>query len=121
MSKRIADFKDLEVWQLSMTLAEGTYRLAKHLPAEERFGLSLQLRRSAVSIPSNISEGWGRGSRGDYVRFLNIANGSLKELETQILLARRLGMVREGVGDAELELCRRIGQMLTALRRRLAA
>jgi len=121
MSRRIGDFKDLEVWQLAMTLAEETYRLAVRLPSSERFELSSQLRRSAVSVPSNIAEGYGRGSRGDYVRFLGIANGSLKELETQVLLACRLELLPPDAGLPVLQLCSRVGQMLTALKRSLAA
>jgi four helix bundle protein len=121
MSEHIGDFKDLEVWRLAMTLAEETYRLAATLPASERFELASQFRRSAVSIPSNIAEGYGRASRGDYVRFLRIANGSLKELETQVLLADRLDLLPSEASQPVLLMCGRVGQMLTVLRRRLAA
>ncbi len=121
MSRHIGDFKDLEVWQLAMTLAEETYRLTASLPVSERYELATQLRRSAVSVPSNIAEGYGRASRGDYLRFLRVANGSLKELETQVLLAERLGLIPAGFGAPVLDLCSRVGQMLTVLRRRLAA
>ena len=119
MSTTIRDYKDLGVWQLAMVLAVEAYQLAVKLPPNERFELASQLRRSAASIPANIAEGFGCQSLGDYVRFLRVANGSLKELETQILLAERLGLLEVGAGDVALELCSRCGQMLTALKRSL--
>ena len=93
MSQRIRDYKDLEVWQEAVELCTDIYRLAESLPAQERYGLCSQMCRAAVSIPSNIAEGYGRGSRGDYSRFVKIARGSAAELETQLILAEKLGMV----------------------------
>ena len=93
MSQRIRDYKDLEVWQEAVELCADIYRLAESLPAQERYGLCSQMCRAAVSIPSNIAEGYGRGSRGDYSRFVKIARGSAAELETQLILAEKLGMV----------------------------
>ena len=119
MATAIRDFKDLGVWQLAMVIAVEAYQFASRLPPSERFELAAQIRGSAVSVPSNIAEGYGRQSLGDYVRFLRIANGSLKELETQVMLAERLGLVEAGAGDELLELCHRCGQMLTALKRSL--
>lgn len=77
------DYRDLIVWQKSMELVRAVYALTKQLPKEEIFALSNQLRRAVVSIPSNIAEGYGRNSKQDYLRFLNIARGSKYEVETQ--------------------------------------
>lgn len=88
--KTIRNFKDLIVWQKSMCLVKSVYRLLEKLPSKEDFGLRSQVRRSAISIPSNIAEGSKRGSRKDYVQFLRIAHGSLAEIETQILLIEEL-------------------------------
>jgi len=78
-----------------MDLAAAAYRLTKCFPKDELFGLTSQIRRAAVSIPANIAEGWGRNNPGDFGRFLDIARGSLKELETHLLLSQRVGLVRE--------------------------
>jgi four helix bundle protein len=83
---QIQSYKDLLVWQKGMKIVKITYRATKKLPKEEVFGLSNQMRRAAVSIPSNIAEGYQRKMSGDYKRFLNIAHGSLAELETQTLI-----------------------------------
>ena len=91
---RISSHKELEVWNRAMDLTEQVYRLSERLPVDERFGLVLQLRRAAVSVPSNIAEGAGRGYPGDFVRFLAISLGSLAELETQLLISERLGMLK---------------------------
>ena len=87
----LTDFRDLDVWQTAMDLAVSILHAASSLPTDERFGLAAQLRRAAVSIPSNIAEGYGRGSRPDYVRFLHIARGSTNELATLLLLCERMG------------------------------
>lgn len=81
------DFRQLIVWQKSMTLAKEIYSYTKKLPSDERFGLSSQLQRSGISIPSNIAEGSKRGTRKDFSQFLRIASGSAAELETQLELA----------------------------------
>lgn len=91
MKRPVQSYRDLEVWQRGMEIAEVVYTLTGEFSPEERFGLMLQLRRSAVSIPANIAEGWGRATRKDYVRFLRTARGSLFETETHLELARRLG------------------------------
>ena len=83
--------KDLEVYKLSLDLVEDIYKLIKSFPASENFGLTSQLRRAAVSLPSNIAEGSSRGSTKDFIRFLNIASGSLTEIETQLVIAERIG------------------------------
>lgn len=89
---RVDSYRDLLVWQRNMALAEGCYHLTRDFPREEVYGMTSQVRRSAVSIPANIAEGYGRESRGEYVQFLRVAQGSLKELETHLLLAQRVGI-----------------------------
>ncbi len=87
----VRSYRDLTVWQRSMTLAELVYAATSQFPKSELYGLVSQMRRAAISIPSNIAEGHSRISTGGYVQFLGIARGSLAELETQIELAKRLG------------------------------
>ena len=82
--------KDLDVWKLSIRFVKDIYQLTSKFPSEEKFGLTAQIRRSAVSVPSNISEGAARNSNKDYVRFLYIALGSLSEIETQLIIAKEL-------------------------------
>ena len=89
------NFKELEIWQKGMDLAVQVYQLTKAFPAEERYGLGSQIQRAATSIPANIAEGWGRGSTKEYVHFLRIARAALMELETHLILARRLGYIQE--------------------------
>ena len=90
---QIRDYRDLIVWKEAMDIAELVYRLTRAFPREEAFGLTSQMRRCAVSIPSNIAEGFGRAQRKVFVQFLRIAQGSLKELETQLMLAVRVELV----------------------------
>ena len=113
------DFKELTVWQKSMELALEVYRLAKMLPKEELFALSDQLRRAAVSIPSNIAEGYGRESKNEYLRFLRIARGSKYEMETQLLLCVDLGYFSESNTLAALALSDEIGKMLNVMIQRI--
>lgn len=88
--------KDLSVWRESITLVKSVYLLVENFPKDELFALSSQMRRAAVSIPSNIAEGCGRGSNSEILRFCNIASGSLAELDTQVVIAEELGYI----GDA---------------------
>ncbi len=88
-------FKDLLAWQKSLTLAKKVYQLTGNFPTEERFGLVNQMRRCAVSIPSNIAEGYGRGSDKELLRFLYVALGSSNELETQLILSLELSFMKE--------------------------
>lgn len=92
-------YRDLTVWQKSLDLVEMTYHLTREFPPEENYGLSNQMRRCAVSIPSNISEGQSRNSNKEFERFLRIAIGSLAELDTQLEISLRLGYVGEGVKE----------------------
>ena len=112
----IRGFKDLEVWQVAMRHVGECYHVSRSFPDSERFGLTNQLRRSAVSVPSNISEGHGRGSPKSFLNFLWIANGSLAELETQVLLSIDLGFVSTSDASATLDLIGQVGRMLTGLR-----
>jgi len=91
----INNYQDLIVWQKSMDLVVSIYEKSKSFPDQEKFGLSNQIRRAAVSVPSNIAEGWGRKSIGNYIQFLKVANGSLCETETQLLLSLRLKFLVE--------------------------
>ena len=108
-------YRDLEVWQTSMELVEETYRISQAFPDEEKFGLTSQLRRAAVSIPANIAEGYGRMHRGDYVRHLSIANGSLTELETLLTLTVRLNLIKRETAMRAWELMQQVGKMLNKL------
>lgn len=109
----VRKYQQLNVWQESMLLAEMVYKSLVHLPATERFGLADQLRRASVSIPSNIAEGAGRGSDREFVRFLQIAKGSLQELETQLLLCKRLSLLSNT--ESLLEAVNRVFALLSAL------
>lgn len=116
---RIRSYRDLRVWQEGMDLAEAVYAAPQSFPADERFGLTSQLRRAAVSVPSNIAEGWGRGATGEYKQFLRYARASLREIETQWLLAGRLGFLSpEAVADLE-QRADRLGRQLLSLMRAL--
>ena len=84
------DHKDLDVWKQSMVLVEDIYALTKNFPSDEKYGLSSQIKRAVVSVPSNIAEGAGRKGDREFIQFLYIAMGSLSELETQLILANRL-------------------------------
>ena len=84
------DHKDLDVWKQSMVLVEDIYALTKNFPSDEKYGLSSQIKRAVVSVPSNIAEGAGRKGDKEFIQFLYIAMGSLSELETQLILANRL-------------------------------
>ncbi len=111
----IKNYRDLTVWQSAMDLVEEVYRLSSQFPKDELYGLTAQMRRAAVSIPSNIAEGQGRGGDTEFHRFLRIAYGSLRELETQILLSQRLGYTGPEETKAILENAAETGRMLNGL------
>jgi four helix bundle protein len=104
-----------------MGLVDAIYEITKTFPKEERFGLTAQLQRCAVSIPSNIAEGHGRDHLGEYIHHLGIANGSLMELETQVLIATRQSYVQDAEADRVLALSRIVGRLLAGLVRALKA
>ena len=115
MDNRVDDYKDLIVWKRAMELAKAAYLLCRKLPKEENYALTDQIRRSAVSVPSNIAEGYGRIGPRDYVRFLSLARGSSYELETQILLCRDLGCLPDGDTEKALGLCKEVARILTKI------
>ena len=116
----IRSYRDLKVWQMGMDLVVDRYQHTSGFPPDERFSLTQQIRRAAVSVPSNIAEGHGRTHLGEYLYHLSIANGSLMELETQIIIARRLGFLAQQGFDRLLSLTAELGRMLTGLRQKLA-
>lgn len=113
----ISSYRDLTVWQKGMDLAEACYRLTASFPREEVFGMTSQIRRAAVSVPANIAEGWGRDGKGEFVQFLRIAQGSLKELETHLLLTERVGLATAQSTRPILDTAEELGKMLRMLYR----
>lgn len=110
---------DLKIWQKSIELVERCYRLSTMLPLDERFALTSQIRRAATSVPANIAEGFGRWNSRDFARFLAIASGSLRELETHLVIVRRLGLVPGAKVDEVLPLCDELAKMLFKMRQRV--
>jgi four helix bundle protein len=117
----IHSFKDLDVWQMAMTLAADCYHLTSGFPRAEIYSMTAQIRRAAASVPANIAEGHGRESTGSFIQFLRFAQGSLKELETHLMLAERAKLTMEERVAPLLEKCQRVGKMLRALIRSLQA
>lgn len=111
----IKTYRDLIVWQKSMNLITEVYKISANFPLNEVYGLCSQIRRSAISIPSNIAEGYGRKSTGDYKRFLQIALGSLFELETQIEIAFNLSFLSKNSFEEVYDKTRELDRMLSSL------
>ena len=116
---KLTSYKDLIVWQKAMNLAELIYKATKQFPREELYGLTSQIRRAAVSIPSNIAEGQARQSTAEFRNFLSIAQGSLAEVETQLMLAIRFEYLPAPQAAPMFQLREEISKMLTALRAKL--
>jgi four helix bundle protein len=116
---KIHSYRDLLVWQKGMLLAKMTYKLTAGFPNSERFGLVSQMRRAAISVPSNIAEGQARQGKREFVQFLSHAEGSLAELDTQLLLAVELGYCSESTATPIGSLVTELQKMVTALRMRL--
>jgi four helix bundle protein len=114
-------YQELLVWQQSMDLVTDIYSTTKAWPKDELFGLTSQVRRAATSIPANIAEGYGRENRGSYLQFLRIAQGSLKELETHLLIAERVGVAAKDKIAPLLLRVESVGKLLRLLLRKLAA
>ena len=112
-------FKNLLIWQRAVELSLATYKLTELFPSAERFGLTSQLRRAAVSVASNIAEGYGRSTRGEYLQFLGHARGSNSELQTQLVIATALKMGTESDLRQAEQLAQEVGRMLVALMKRL--
>ena len=108
-------YKELIVWQKAIDLTVEVYRLMKKMPKEELYGLTNQLKRAVVSIPSNIAEGNARASTGDYVRFLSIARGSVAEVETQLLICVKLNYLTQEDIESSLSLLDEAGRMLNSI------
>ena len=115
----VGNYRELLVWQKAMEVVKVVYSLVSRLPMEERFALSDQMRRSAVSIPSNIAEGQARNSTSEFVRFLSIAQGSRAELETQLLLCVELGFLSEADIKVAMGLLEEITKMTNSLQKTL--
>ena len=116
----LVDYKELIVWQKSMDLVSEVYKLVKKLPKEETYVLSDQMRRSAISIPSNIAEGNSRHTTKEYIYFLSIARGSIAELETQLLLGERTGYWKSDDISKLFDLITEIRKMLTSIKHNLS-
>ncbi|TIN26626.1 four helix bundle protein [Mesorhizobium sp.] len=118
MTEKTGSYMDLIAWQQAMDLAVAVYGATKSWPKEELYGLTSQVRRAASSVPANIAEGYGREVRGSYLR---IAQGSLKELETQLLIAERTGIASNGTAASLLASTESVGTLLRLLIRKLSA
>ena len=116
---RVRDYRDLIVWQKGMDLVTEVYRVTRGFPRDELYGLTNQVRRAAVSIPSNIAEGHARESTAEYRHFLSIAQGSRAEVETQLLIAVRLQYATKDAVQTAVSLLTEIQKMLTVLQTRL--
>jgi len=115
LDKPVRSYQDLIAWQKAMDLVTEIYEVSHKFPREEIFALTSQLRRAAVSIPSNIAEGQGRSSRKEFLYFLGNAKGSLSEVETQVLIARKLDYIDDEVSNSLLNLSAEVGRILNGL------
>jgi four helix bundle protein len=116
----VSRFEDLTVWRAAKALAVSSYRATDRFPKAEEYGLKSQIRRAAVSVPTNIAEGSGRYSKKDFVRFLRIARGSLSELESLLMVAIELEMLDSASGGALSAQARQVGRMLSGLIRSIS-
>ena len=121
MQEKAQNYKDLVVWQKGIALAKAVYQFTSKFPSEEKFGLVAQMRRAAVSIPSNIAEGQARHTTGEFIQFISHAEGSTAELETQLILSVELGLTVKEQTRNEFILLDDIRRMLNGLRRKLSA
>jgi len=118
-NSKVEGYRDLRVWQKGMELARFVYTITQPLPAEEKFGLVAQMRRAAVSVPSNIAEGQARKSTAEFIHFISVAEGSVAELDTQLTLCVELGFCAPAKAGPALEMITELKKMLNALRRSL--
>ena len=117
--QKTKSYKDLLVWQKGIVLVKEIYELTRDFPADEKFGLVSQMRRAAVSIPSNIAEGQARHTTGEFIQFVSHAEGSLAELETQVIISLELKYCTESKARTALDMLMELRKMLNALRRTL--
>jgi four helix bundle protein len=116
---KIDSYRDLSVWRKSVGLVTDIYKVTQAFPKEEVYSLTTQIRRAAVSVPSNIAEGWGRNTTKEYIQFLTIARGSLLELETQLIISHNLNYITGQSLQKILEKTQEINKMLNALMKSL--
>lgn len=122
MDRDIArSYQDLIVWQRGIDLVEAVYLATSGFPSSERYGLASQMQRAAISIPSNVAEGQGRGGGNEFIRFLTIAKGSLRELETQMIIAKRLRFIDDTMYQQVTSLTDEVARLLHGLIRRVHA
>ncbi|TIP23029.1 MAG: four helix bundle protein [Mesorhizobium sp.] len=121
MTDKIASYRDLIVWQQAMDLTVSIYEVTRAWPKDELYGLTGQVRRAATSVPANIAEGYGRESRASYQQFLRIAQGSLKELETHLLIAQRVGITSREAVESLMPHSESVGKLLRLLIRKLSS
>lgn len=119
--EKTGSFKDLLIWQRAVELSLAIYKLTALFPESEKFGLTNQLRRASVSVASNVAEGYGRSTRGEYIQFLGHARGSNCELQTQLVIAAEFGMGVKSERERAESLAQEVGRMLVALMKRLRA
>jgi len=117
----VKSYRELDVWQVGMALAESCHRVTRDFPQAEIYGLTSQMRRAATSIPTNVAEGYGRETTGAYIQFLRVSQGSLKELETLILLVEKVETLETAKSELLMSECERVGKMLRNLIRALQA
>jgi four helix bundle protein len=120
-NEKIRSYRDLLIWQKGMALAKQIYAMTRTFPGDERFGLTAQMRRAVVSVPSNIAEGQARRGRREFVQFLSHAEGSLAELDTQLTLAVELGYCRPSDADGIVATVAELQKMMASLRGKLTA
>ena len=116
---KIVSFRDLEIWKRGIALVENIYKLTKTFPKEEMYGLTSQIRRCSVSIPSNIAEGFSRGHRSEYKQFLRISLGSCSELITQLTISARIGYISDDIAGKLIDEVEQISKMTMSLTKKL--
>ncbi|MGA2619442.1 MAG: four helix bundle protein [Thermoguttaceae bacterium] len=116
----VKSYEELLVWQEAVNLAQQVYKATKAFPQEERYGLTSQMRRAAVSVPSNVAEGQARETRGEFVQFLGHSRGSLAELDTQLILAQKMSFLAPPAAAELRQQVAKVGKLLNGLRRSLA-
>lgn len=121
MDKKVQSYRDLQVWQKARILVKEIYQLSSAFPKEEMYGLTAQIRRAVISVPSNIAEGSSKGSTKEFLRFLSIAYGSLAEVETQLYLAADLYYTDANKVETAIEMTAELGRMINGLDRSLQA